>query len=152
MKKDTKKKNNEPKDAKDGISAVSETNPAEPSSWIDSVQAEKKRKTGLQDYFEHWRDCPALDIRNELLTNMFKDFANKKINSCGQKLHTQDTVKRSNYAVLELCAEKYFLEMIIERNRTKIKQLEEKQKKMNEELREMLKRMEDFALKAHIEK
>ena len=112
------------------------------------VEIKEQKET---DYFELFKDFPKLPL-DELFVEPIREEANRRINKSGVRLHSQDNLKRAVFSVLELCAEKYMMEQIIARDREKIIQLEERQKKMNETLKNLLKRMEDFALKIHIEK
>ena len=103
------------------------------------------------DYFSGWNP-PPLPIDTMLWQDMFKQMANERITLAQKSIRMTDSLYQASYAVLELCAENYMLEQIIEHNRDRISQLEEKQRKLNETLRQLLKRAQNISLKAEIER
>ena len=153
MKKDSKKTSDQSNPKNQPEEKQTERNEAKNNGWITSGNTadEKKKKEPSVDYFAGWNP-PQLPIDTMLWQDMFKQMANERILLARKSIRMTDSLYQAIYAVLELCAEKYMLEQIIENNNDKIRQLEEKQRKMNETLRQLLKRAQNISLKTKIEK
>lgn len=153
MKKDSKKISEQANQKNKPDDEQTEGKVSKNPDWVQAGNTadEKKKKVPYVDYFSGWNP-PPLPIDTMLWQDMFKQMANERITLAQKSIRMTDSLYQASYAVLELCAENYMLEQIIEHNRDRISQLEEKQRKLNETLRQLLKRAQNISLKAEIER
>lgn len=105
---------------------------------LETLEEEKEPRQN-QDFFALWgNDFPKLNIKNELFLPKYHEEANRRIKNAAETVASADTLKQVGYALLEACAENMMLNALLEKNREKIKKLEERQKKINVKLEAVL--------------
>lgn len=135
MKKDTKKQKKE--------------NAAKPTAPTEYNQLD------IGDYYSLVEGValPELPLEeHQLFEQSYKQEINRRIINFTRRTGIIDSVAQGAYVMLELCAENNILLEIIDGYKTKIRQMEEKQRELNQRLQKMLDHLKDVSFKADIEK